>query len=184
LGSGRETIRGTVSRERILVVDDDAGCDRRPTDAGRRGARRRRTLVWTPDPGVVEIVRVLLLMQAGFALLSTVGALAVGLFTGTLAPLQPTLAVSAGAAVAALILSARLGRRSWRARRLVMVGECLVLAGALVDLTLSLAIVHEPLGLVPVLTRIVVPVAVLVLLRRQRARTPATSSPLAAITAP
>lgn len=32
---------------------------------------RRKRLVWSPDPGVLSVVRVLVLLQGGFVLLST-----------------------------------------------------------------------------------------------------------------
>jgi hypothetical protein len=138
-----------------------------------RGVRRRRKrLVWNPDPGVLCVVRVLVLLQGGFVLLSTLEVALMGLFTGTIALLVPTVALTGGAAAVVLLLGAGLGRRSYLARRLVIAGEVLVVVAALVDLALAIVLAQAPLDPVPLLTRLVLPVAVIVLLRRSRTRVP------------
>lgn len=134
--------------------------------------KRKASLPWTPDPGLLGIVRVLLLLQAGFGLLSVFEVAFIGIFTGTLPLLAPTLALTFGTAVTILVLVASLQRRSHRARGLVIAGEIVVVLGALVDLGLALILTGEPLALVPTLTRLVLPVGVIVLLDRMRAREP------------
>lgn len=126
--------------------------------------------MWDPDPGVIEVVQVLVLLQAGFALLSTLEAAFFGLDMGTLPLLVPTLAVTGAAALAALVLVAGLGRRSSRARLLLVLGEVLVVLVALVDLALAFFLAGTVLDLVPMLTRFVLPVSVIVLLRKRRPR--------------
>ena len=132
--------------------------------------KRKARLPWTPDPGLLGIVRVLLLLQAGFGLLSVFEVGFIGIFTGTLPLLAPTLALTFGTAVTILVLVAALEQRSNRARGFVIAGEIVVVLGALVDLALALLLTGEPLGLVPTLTRLVLPVGVIVLLDRMRAR--------------
>lgn len=137
--------------------------------------RTKERLRWDPDPGSLEVVRVLVLLQAGFALLSVVEVVAIGVFTGTLAVLGPAIALNAGIAGLALLLVAGLGRRSYLARRLVMTGEAFVVVTALVDLALAIIMAGRPLGVVTILTRVILPVGVIVVLRRTRARLPAAS---------
>jgi hypothetical protein len=134
--------------------------------------KKKQRLVWTPDSGVLAVVRVLVLLQAGFVLLSTLQAILLDLFMGNLALLVPTIALSGGTAVVVLALALGLGRRSYIARRLLMIGESLVVLGALVDLALAILLAGRPLDLVPTLTRLALPVAVIVLLRRSRTRAP------------
>jgi len=133
-----------------------------------RSKKPRR--VWNPDPGVLELVQVLVLLQAGFALLSALEVSLAGLFTGTLPLLVPTVAVTAATALATLVLVAGLGRHSSLARRLVVVGEALLVLGTLADLALALFLAGTLLDLVPMLTQLVLPVAVIVLLRKSRPR--------------
>jgi hypothetical protein len=124
-----------------------------------------------PDGGIVDLVRVLVLVQGGIALLSTVEILFWATFADPAGALGPSVLLTGGMAVGTLALATALGQRFRPARRLVLVLETVVLASALVDLGLALAFAHRPLGLVPLLTRLVLPVAVIVLLRRPTART-------------
>jgi hypothetical protein len=124
--------------------------------------------VWDPDSGVLEIVQVILLLQAGFAVLSVFEVVTVGVTTGTMPLLVPSAMLATIAALTALVLVAGLGRRSALARRLVVVGEWLVVLGALVDLALALLMAKSGLDLMPMLTRLGLPIGVVVLLRRPR----------------
>ena len=130
--------------------------------------RKKRKLIWNPDPGVLCIVRVLVLLQAGFAFLSVFEAAVVGFSFGNLVALLPTIALTGGTALLVLFLVARLARRSYLARRLLLIGELVVVLGALVDLVLAVAIARQVLDPVPTLTRLVLPISVIVLLRRGR----------------
>ena len=118
----------------------------------------------------VDVVRVLVLLQGAALVLSTVEVALWGLLTAAIALLAPTIALTAAAAAFQLRLAASLGRRRRRARRLVLAVEAVLLVLALVDLGLSLAITHRPLALVPLLMRVALPIAVIVLLRRPQAR--------------
>lgn len=139
---------------------------------GRRRLRRRL------DPGgaaaaapdVVDLARVLLLLQGAFAVLSAMEVGFFGLLTGAPALLMSSMAATGGMAFLILALAAGLGRRSRLARRLTLVIEAFILLGAAVDLGLSLALAHAFLDPVPTLTRLVIPVAVVVLLRKASAR--------------
>jgi len=117
---------------------------------------------------MVELVCVLVLLQGGFVLLSTVEVLVVGLSTTSLGPLGPSMLLTAATACATLALVAGLRRRSHVARWLVMAGEAVVIVGALVDLGLAVFMTGAALGLVPILTRLALPALVIVLLRRDR----------------
>ncbi len=119
-------------------------------------------------------MRVLLLLQVGFALLSALGSALISLFTGFGLLLLPMIAVTAGGATLLLVLIGRLERGSRRARRLVVWGEASVLLFAVVDLALAIGLAHAPLDLGPVLTRFVLPLAVIRLLRREREPRPVT----------
>jgi hypothetical protein len=117
---------------------------------------------------MVELVRVLVLLQGGFALLSTVEILVAGLSTTSLGPLGPSVLLTAATTGATFALVAGLGRRSHVARWLVMAGEAAVIVSALVDLGLAVFLAGTALGLVPTLTRLALPTLVIVLLRRDR----------------
>lgn len=110
----------------------------------------------------------LLLLQAGFAVLSLLEAAAIGVTVSGLPLLLPTLVLTGGVAVGTLVLVSRLSRRSARARRLAVAGEVLIVLGALIDLTLALGMAGRTLELMPALTRLGLPIAVVVLLRKGR----------------
>lgn len=129
--------------------------------------------MWNPDPGIVTVVRVLLLLQGAFALLSTFEVLFLGLVTGTLAVLAPVVGLTLTTAIVVLALSAALGRGSIFARRLVLIGEVVVILVAAVDFGLAVFLTKAPLDLVPFMTRVALPVAVIALLRRSKPRLPA-----------
>lgn len=138
----------------------------------RRKAKQPR--VWNPDPAVLRVVRVLLLLQGGFAVLSTAEVAITGLVTGFLIPLAPSIALTGLTAAVFLGLAARIPRRSRRARRTVVVTEVLVIVVALVDLALAVFLAQAPLALVPLITRFCLPLGVLVLVRRKRLALPAS----------
>jgi hypothetical protein len=128
-----------------------------------------------PDPTVVDLARVLVLLQGAFAVLSTVE-LGVWAIFGGIGTLAPSFALTAAAAVATLSLAAGLGRRARRSRRLVLWVEGAVLFAAAADLVLALLLAHRPLELVPMLTRVALPIAVIVLMRRPVAKAMASSA--------
>jgi hypothetical protein len=144
--------------------------------------RKKAGRVWNPDPGIVTVVRVLLLLQGAFALLTTIEVLFLGLVTGTLAVLAPVVGLTLTTAVVVLALVAALGRGSTFARRLIVIGEVVVVLVAAVDLGLAVFLAKAPLDLVPFLTRVALPVAVIAFLRRSKALT--TEEPSSELAAP
>lgn len=122
-----------------------------------------------PDLGIVGLVRVLVLLQGAFALVSALEVAFFGLLLASPA-LLPSVAATGGVAVLTLALPAGLRRRSRLARRVTLAVEVLVLLVALVDLGLSLALAHTFLDPMPALTRLAIPAAVVVLLRRPSVR--------------
>lgn len=129
---------------------------------------------------MLGIVRVLLLLQGGFALLSTFEVVMTGVATGFLPALAPAVALTAATGLLFLVLAAWISRRSRIARRIAVAAEVTVVAVALVDLGLALFLAHAPLDLVPLLTRFVLPVGVIVLLRGPRRPMAEAQAPLGA----
>ena len=129
------------------------------------------TAHWQPATPVrdagLEAARILLLLQGGLALLATVEA---GFWVVASGPplLAVGVALSATGAVAALVLAARIGHGSRAARRLVIAMELAVLAVAMVDVLLTLVIGRSSMDLMPIVTRILIPVAVLGLVGQRR----------------
>ena len=117
---------------------------------------------------LLDVVRVLLLMQGAIATVSTVEALVGSAAFG--APISAVVVLSCIGAVVTLWCAARIGNGSRRVRKLVIIAELTWLTFAGFDLALSLLLTQTPLELVPTLTRIVLPVAVIVLLRRPQVR--------------
>jgi hypothetical protein len=134
--------------------------------AGKAPALRHTSL----NPGTSGIVRVLLLLQGGFALLSVLEVVFMGLVSGTLPVLVPVAAITGVLAIATLWLAAGLRSGSRRGRRLTFAIEGFVLLGGLADLGLSLAFSHAFLDPVPAVTRLLIPTAIIVILRRPAAR--------------
>jgi hypothetical protein len=133
----------------------------------------------TPDDGgmerttsqsgdLVEVVRVLVLMQGAILVATTIEAALFGLAFGPAT--APTVLITAGAAVLTLAASRGLGRRKRWARRLTIGAEFAILAGALLELALSALVAGAAFGIVPTLTRLVVPVIAIVALREPAAR--------------
>ncbi len=120
------------------------------------------------DTSIVGVVRTLLLVQGGIAVMSTVEAIIAGVALGGLA--FPIVLLTAGAAVFTLLAARGVVRRSRRARKTVIWLEGFVLFFAAIDLLLAMALAKRGLELVPTLTRIVVPIVIIRLLRRQEVR--------------
>jgi len=75
--------------------------------------------------------------------------------------------LTAGAALLTLATAAGLARGSRRARRWTLIAETGVVLVTLINLVLALVMTGEPLGPVPLLTGLVVPIAVIALLRHR-----------------
>lgn len=116
----------------------------------------------------VAVARVLLIVQGAIALVATVEALIFGTAFG--APLSAAVVVTAGGAIMTLWLAAAVVRRSRRARKLALILQLGWLSFAAVDMLLAGFLTQRGLELVPVLTRIVLPLAIVVILRRREVR--------------
>ena len=116
----------------------------------------------------MEILRVLLLIQGAIAFVSTLEGLVMAAAQGFLT--APVVLASACGAVLTLYLAARVGRRGRAVRRLILGLQLGWLLFATIDLFLTLAMAQRTLELVPIMTRIVLPVAIFRMLRRPRAR--------------
>lgn len=125
----------------------------------------------TTGPGdLLDVLRVLLLLQAALYLVFAIEALVFAGFFGPSA--LGAVALSLAVTLGLLIARARLDRLARRGRRLLAGFEGLLLAVAVLDAGLALLAAGQLLGLVPALTRGVLPIAIVLLLRRL-VRTPA-----------
>ena len=120
------------------------------------------------DDSPVDIARLLIFVQGAIAVTMTLEAAIGGLLAGpaVVFVVVPTLV----AAILTLWLARSVGRRSRRARRLVVIIEVMVVLLALVDLLLAIVLAQRSLELVPILTRLVLPLAIIRLLRRPVSR--------------
>jgi hypothetical protein len=127
-----------------------AGADVRPVMATRGRAE------------LLDVVRVLLLVQAAILLANTIEAFVFGLaFSGGL---TPTIVMTAASAFAVLGSRARLSTDAGRGRRALVIVEGVIIASLAIDTALALFLTHHAVPLVAVLTRFALPVAVLALL--------------------
>ena len=126
------------------------------------------TMDSSTDYSILGVIRILVLVQGAVAVVAALQVLAVGTLLG--GPLGFLILLGIGAAALTLSLAAGITRRSRRARRILLVLEVLWLFAAAVDLSLSLFLAQQGLGLVAFLTRIVLPYSIFRLLRRPRVR--------------
>jgi hypothetical protein len=116
-----------------------------------------------PADDLLEIARVLLLVQGSILLATTVEALIWGMAFAAAA--GPSFVLSAAAASALLVARARLrADRRW-SRRVVYVVEGVILITLAVDTGLAALITHASPPAVAILTRLLIPAAVVALLR-------------------
>lgn len=115
------------------------------------------------DGSSIEIIRMLVLIQGAIALTSTLEVAAASALSGFAT--LPLVAVNLAAAMLALWLAAALARHSRFARRTTILVQLSILLIAGIDLLLSLFLADQPLELVPTLTRIVLPITVIRMLR-------------------
>ena len=125
-----------------------------------------RTTGQTGD--LVEVARVFVLMQGAVLVATTIEAAIFGVAFGPAA--GSAFVLTACAAVLTLATARGLGRRRRWARKVTIVAEVAILAGALLELGLSLLVLGAAIGLVPILTRVVVPIVVIAALRSRAAR--------------
>ena len=116
----------------------------------------------------VAVARVLLTVQGVIGLVATVEALIFGTAFG--AVLSLAVVVTVGGAAMTLWLAAAVVRRSRRARKLALILQIGWLSFAAIDMLLAGFLTQRGLELVPVLTRVVLPLAIIVILRRPQVR--------------
>jgi ABC-type spermidine/putrescine transport system permease subunit II len=116
---------------------------------------------------LVDATYILVLVQGAIAVVSLIE---IGVMTAAGGPLIITMLVHLVYAVVMLAAARGLRRRSRRARKTVLWLEWVVIALALIDVVLALLLAHRMLELVPTLTRLVLPHAVIRLLRRPVSR--------------
>lgn len=126
-----------------------------------------QTQIRTADDSVINVVRILVLIQGGIAFVSTLEVGFVTALTGgvTIVPLVAT----ALAALITLQLSRGLRRGSPRARKYTIKIEKLIVSIAVIELLLTLFLARSLPGPVPFLTRLVLPITVIRLLRQPTA---------------
>jgi hypothetical protein len=121
-----------------------------------------------PADDLLEVAKVLLLLQGALLVATTIEALVWAVFFPG-ASGSPAL-MSGAAAVAILFARIRVRPdRRW-SRRLVYFGEGVILLTAAIDLAIGLALAHALPPMVAVLTQIALPIAVIALLRRSAAQ--------------
>jgi hypothetical protein len=131
---------------------------------------------------IVEVIRVLVLLQGAALVVSTLEAL---VFLGFAGPTGvPTVVLTGLAALVTFAVAAGLGRRSARARRITLFAEGAIAAIALIDLALSLLMTGEPLPLVSTIARLVLPLAVIAVLRDAAVRASFRAVPATPAVAP
>ncbi len=113
---------------------------------------------------ILAVAHILVLLQGAILVAGTLEAVVFLAFVGPASTVS--LGLTAGAAVLTLATAAGLARGSSRARRWTLIAESAVLAVGVVDLVLALVMTGEPLGPMGLLGGIVVPVAVIAILRR------------------
>lgn len=130
-----------------------------------------------PAEDLLDVARALLLLQGAILVATTLEALVFGLaFPGTAGGVL----LSGASAVAILVARTRLrAERRW-SRRLVYAVEGLMLAFAVVDSVLAIALTRALPPAVAVLTQLVLPASVIALLRRSARSTAAPARPSAA----
>lgn len=119
--------------------------------------------------GRIEVIRILVLVEAAIAVVMSVETLAALAFGGPAA--APLVFVAATAAIGTLWLVRGICRRSRRARRLAIWLQSGIVLVAVIDMALAVIVAQRGLELVPTLTRLVLPIAIFRLLRKSEVRT-------------
>ena len=120
------------------------------------------------DQSILGVVRILVLVQGAVALVAALQVVVVGTLMG--APLGILIVGGIAAATLALVLATGVTRRSRRARRTLLILEVMCLIAAAADLLLSLFLARRGLGLVPMMTRILLPYSIYRMLRPPEVR--------------
>jgi hypothetical protein len=120
------------------------------------------------DGGSISVARILLLVQGAIATVTVVEAAVFGTAFG--APLSAALLFTGVGAGITLWLAAAVVRRSRRARKVALIFQGFWLAFAAIDVLLAGFLVQRSLELVPMLSRVVLPVAIIALLEQRSVR--------------
>ena len=119
-----------------------------------------------PHGSWMEVVWALVLLQGGFLTATAIESLVVNLGSGFV--LLPSLVLTIGAATLTFLVARGLrNRRRW-ARRTAMVSESFVLAFGLLEVVATVALTGGLPGIVPIVTGVAIPVAVMIFLRKLR----------------
>lgn len=113
----------------------------------------------------LAVAHILVLIQGAILVASTLESVVFLAFAGPAS--RVSLGLTGSAAVLTLAAAAALARGSGRARRWTLAAESGIVVVTLVDLALALLMTGEPLGPVALLAGLVVPVAVIAILRRR-----------------
>jgi hypothetical protein len=129
---------------------------------------------------LLDLARVLLLFQGALLIATTIEAL---VWSAVFAGATASSALFSGAAAAVIFVGrARLRADRRASRRLVHATEVVILVIQAIDIALSLALAHSFPPLVPLLTQVALPIAVIVVLRRwARAARSAVPAPQVAL---
>lgn len=121
-----------------------------------------------PADELIEVARILVFVQGMVALVAAFEVGVVAAATGGL--LLPAFLLTALGAIATLALASGIRRRRRRARTAVVTIQVFWLIGAGIDLLLAVFLARRGLEIVPLLTRIVLPIALFRILRRPHVR--------------
>jgi len=120
------------------------------------------------DGGTIAVVRILLLIQGAIAAVALIEAVVFGVAFG--APLSAVVLLTGAGAILTLWFAAAVVRRSRRARKLTLGLQGLWLGSAAIDLLLAVLLTQRGLELVPLLTRVVLPLTIIALLQQRDTR--------------
>ena len=125
----------------------------------------------------LEIVWALVILQGGFLVLATIESLVVNAVFGF--GLLSVLALTAAGAFVTLRTARGLRERKRWARRVTLVAESVVLVFGVIEMIATAALATSFAGLVPLVTGVLIPITVLVFLRRTKSLfVPATAEPI------
>ena len=114
--------------------------------------------------GLLAVAHILVLVQGAILVAATLEGV---VFLGAVGQASSlSLALTAGAAILTLATAGGLARGSGRARRWTLIAESAVILVGLVDVLLAILMTGEPIGPVGLLTGLVIPAAVITILRR------------------
>lgn len=144
---------------RLIVVSDDANMSRQS---------RRHGVEHTPEAlaSWLNVVWAMVLLQGAILVATSLESLVISIGTGFVT--APTLLLTSAAAVLTLMTAKGLRRRRRWARRVTIVSEWLVLLVGGAEVIATIVLVGSAPQLMPVAVTVIIPLAVLVCMRRVR----------------